>query len=502
MQKEAEERKFWSEIKERFPPPSLFFKDPSIGKIYFNDASIGIPPTQSIKAAVMEFDRYHKKYVRLDENFKEQLNLVEETRVRVSKLLGTKPQNIVFDNNTTEAMKLVAAMVLKEGDEFITTTREYFPSMRVFFDPLYRLPPPQKMRPLRQFQLGRLPIAEFTATPSLFDEVGLTMQNYALDSDSIKHRSAYLVQLQLGERRYLDVKMRVVNVGRNDEEMLANIENAINEKTKLIVVSHVFRGDGGVAPVEKISEIAKKHSDENRKVYFLIDGAQVLGNLHPSQINVEGIGCDFYVASAHKTLLSEPATGILYISERNAKLIQKLLEPNPYFGTAPLFELKAFQFHPDNQPINIFKGERRTINDWASLDERTLSEFRRISTPEIASLNESLKFFDEIGWDKVHERIKHLKEYAVDKLKTIPHMQILSPHNSSPAILAFSLENISSQKVVEELHKRGIETTYIPKPDSVRVSFSIRNNEEEIDELAKVLAEITASDEIKKSKLG
>jgi len=502
MRKEAEQK--WSELKRQFPEPAEYFRDSSVGKIYFNDASIGIPPTRASNAAKDELIRYHyAEPINPDKNFKAQLALVEETRERVAKLLGTKPQNIVFDNNTTDAMRLVAAMVLREGDEFITTTREYFPSMRVFFDPLYRLPPPRKMKLQRQLPLGKLPLAELIATSSKFDEVGLTMQNYALHSDAIQHRSNYLVLLQLGESRYLNVKMRVVNTGRNEEELLANIEKAINEKTKLIVVSHVSRGDGRVMPVERISEIARKHSTD-KPLYSLVDGAQALGNLHPNQINVEKIGCDFYVASAHKTLLSEPATGILYVNERNKELIQKLLNPNPYFGEIPLFKLKAFQFHPENQPVDLFerdgKVERRTINDWASSDERTLSEFSRISTPEIASLNESLKLFDEIGWDQVHDRVMHLKKYAIEKLKTTPHLRILSPDNSSPALLAFSLEDVNSQKLVEELHKRGIETTHIPKPDSVRISFSIRNNEEEIDRLAKELYEI-ALNEIEKSKL-
>ncbi len=488
----------WSEVRNAFPEPSECFPKSKI-RVYFNDASIGIPSKLSSLAARMEYTKLFVKRVDLDKNFQEQLELVEETRKRVAKLLGTKAENIIFDNNTTEVMKLAAAMVLKKGDHLITTSGEYAPSMRVFFDSLYRLPKVSEMHAERDIQFGQLHIREFTAVPERFEDVGITMQNFALSSGAVQHGHPQFIQVIGGDRRYHDVKMKVVKLGESDEEIVSIIEKAITPKTKLIVVSHVLRQDGSIMPVREIADMVREHSKEDRPLYFLVDGAQALGNLHPRQLRVEKIGCDFYTGCSHKTGLSEPATGFLFVNERNRKLIQNLLEPNLYFPHFPLFELKAFQFHPDNQPVDMFKGydgkvEPRTVNDWAGLDDRTMTEFKRISTPEIASFDISLQIFEFIGWDNAQKRITDLREYAVDKLRAIPGvvLEVSEKVKYSPAILSFSLEGKDSAKVIKELSKRGIETTYIPQCGSIRLSFSIRNNEWDVDKLVEELREISS----------
>ena len=84
---------------------------------------------------------------------------------------------------------------------------------------------------------------------------------------------------------------------------LDELESLITPKTRLLAVTHISNVLGLVNPVEKIVEIC--HS---KGVKVLVDGAQ--GVVH-SKVDVQSIGCDFYVFSGHK-VYATPGTGVLY----------------------------------------------------------------------------------------------------------------------------------------------------------------------------------------------
>ena len=81
------------------------------------------------------------------------------------------------------------------------------------------------------------------------------------------------------------------------------LENLINDKTKLVAVTHISNVLGIINPIDRIIEIS--HSNG---VPVLIDGAQ--GIVH-CKVDVQKLDCDFYVFSGHK-LYAATGTGVLY----------------------------------------------------------------------------------------------------------------------------------------------------------------------------------------------
>lgn len=87
-----------------------------------------------------------------------------------------------------------------------------------------------------------------------------------------------------------------------------DIERAITEDTKLVVVTHVSNVTGVIQPIEEYGAIARRHN-----IIFMVDAAQAAGN-HP--LDVQAGNIDLIAFSGHKGLFGPPGTGALYIGER------------------------------------------------------------------------------------------------------------------------------------------------------------------------------------------
>lgn len=116
-----------------------------------------------------------------------------------------------------------------------------------------------------------------------------------------EHHSDIIPWQLLCERK--NAVLKVLSVDDSGHLKLDELESLITPKTRLLAVTHISNVLGLVNPVEKIVEIC--HS---KGVKVLVDGAQ--GVVH-SKVDVQSIGCDFYVFSGHK-VYATPGTGVLY----------------------------------------------------------------------------------------------------------------------------------------------------------------------------------------------
>ncbi len=121
-------------------------------------------------------------------------------------------------------------------------------------------------------------------------------------------------------------------------------------------------------------------------------------------------------------------------------------------------------------------------------------------TPNISGvigLGEAISYLEKIGMDKIHERELALRNYLIDEMVKIPHIDIINLEADS-GIVAFNVENIFSQDVAYYLNKYNIcvragdHCAKILKnatgvKNTLRVSLYFYNTESEIDELIELL---------------
>ena len=223
----------------------------------------------------------------------------------------------------------------------------------------------------------------------------------------------------------------------------------------------------------------RKKLGKNHGAITIIDAAQSISKI---KIDVKKLGCDFLAFSSHK-MLGSTGIGVLYGKK-------EILEKIP--------------------PFNFGGGMIKRV-EWGSAEWADIPEKFEAGTQNIAGaigLGEAIKYLEKIGLENIADWEKQLTNYALEKLKEVPQINIYnSMANKSAGIISFSLGKIHPHDVSALLDEKGIvvraghccamplmKKLGIPQGVS-RISFSIFNTFGEIDKLIDALKEI-------KSKLG
>ena len=270
---------------------------------------------------------------------------------------------------------------------------------------------------------------------------------------------ANLVPWQIvAETKKAKLKYIAVNADGSIDE--ASIDQVITPKTKLVAFSGCSNILGTITPYKKIIAKAKSVG-----AVTLLDAAQLVTQ---KAINVVDLDVDFLVFSAHK-LFGPYGFGVLYGKK------ELLLKMPPYqFGGSMISEVRY---------------EKTTFNELPFKFEA--------GTPHIEGaigLAEAINFFSQYDIKDVFAHEQELLQLATKKLKEIPEIQIFGEAKENAAILSFNLKGVHHADVGQILDKMGIAVRighHCTQPllrkfgmtGTVRVSFSIYNNTEDVERL-------------------
>ena len=98
-------------------------------------------------------------------------------------------------------------------------------------------------------------------------------------------------------------RLRVIPITDAGELRLDEYERLLGARTRIVAVTHVSNALGTINPVDQIVRLA-----HDRGIAVLIDGAQAVAHM---PVDVQAIGCDFYVFSGHK-IFGPTGIGVLY----------------------------------------------------------------------------------------------------------------------------------------------------------------------------------------------
>ena len=202
---------------------------------------------------------------------------------------------------------------------------------------------------------------------------------------------------------------------------------------------------------------------------MVVDGAQSVPHL---SVDVQDLDIDFLAFSAHK-MLGPTGTGVLYGKK---ELLESL------------------------EPINLGGGMNESFDSPNEVYLKELPTRLEAGTPNIAGvigLGEAIRYLKKIGIEKIREREIHLREYLIEKLVKLPHVDIINLEADS-GIVTFNIDGIFSQDVAYFLNKYNIcvragnHCAKILKnatgvTNSLRISLYFYNTETEIDELIELL---------------
>ena len=267
-----------------------------------------------------------------------------------------------------------------------------------------------------------------------------------------------------GVREDVQIHIDTFEPGSGGDDTLNRLEAALTGSTRVVMVSHVACTTGMVLPVKEMATLC-----QNRGIILVLDGAQAPG---PIPVNLNELGCNFYVASGHKWLTGPKGTGILYVQDEWLDR-WKPSYVGAYSDTG--FDLASGGF------------ER--------LRPASASEYGTRSTPLLVGFGAAFDFLSALGMDSVTSRGGYLADMMRDGLAPLPGVEIITPQNASSAILSFRLplagggpgEWCNRLRADHGLRLRPVSEAGL---GAVRASTHVFNAEAEVQELVDVLGSL------------
>jgi len=219
----------------------------------------------------------------------------------------------------------------------------------------------------------------------------------------------------------------VVRVPAVDEQgrLTADAVSAVlSRRTRLVAFSHVSNVLGFVNDARAIATAAKAAG-----AAVAIDGAQ--GAPHV-RVDVQSIGCDFYVFSGHK-MLGPMGTGAVWAR-------RELLDRMP--------------------PYHVGSNMAHNVTFRHAELEHGAAKYQA-GTPDVAGpvgLAAAIEFFERAGHDALEEHDQTIVRYGLARLTAIPKLRLIGPTvpDRRVPVFAFTIVGLAAGAVAAELDRQGI----------------------------------------------
>ncbi|MBW7475638.1 aminotransferase class V-fold PLP-dependent enzyme [Paenibacillus oenotherae] len=329
-----------------------------------------------------------------------------DTRKMLAKLFAIKnPNDIAFAMNATMALNLAIKGYVREGDHVIAT---------------------------------------------------------AVEHNSVRRPLEYL-------RKAIGVEVTYVEADEQGELEAAQVENAIQNNTRLVIVNHSSNLFGSILPVAEIGKITR-----SRGIKLLVDAAQTAGMIG---IDVEVMGIDMLAFPGHKGLLGPQGTGGLYVHP------QVDLTPLLHGGTGSQSE------SPEQPSVRPDCYEAGTQN-----------------TPGLAGLKAGVQYVLHETVEKIHTREWTLTQRMMEGLLQAGGVRVLGPRLGEPrtGIVSFVIEGADPSEIafiLDQHYNIAVRSGFHCTPlahaaagtletGAVRASVGVFTTEQEVDAIVNAVKEI------------
>ncbi|MBO1081104.1 aminotransferase class V-fold PLP-dependent enzyme [Roseomonas haemaphysalidis] len=262
------------------------------------------------------------------------------------------------------------------------------------------------------------------------------------------------------------IELRVARITDAGELDLTDVEAKLADGVvKLVAVTHMSNVLGTVTPAARLATLAHAHGAK-----LLLDGSQAV--VH-RRVDVQAIGCDFYVFTGHK-LYGPTGIGVLWAR-------MELLERMPPFlgGGDMIAEVSLERFLPAPVPARFEAGTPPII--------------------EAIGLHAAIDYVEAIGMEAIeaHERV--LVDHATAKLAEVEGLTLLGRAQDRGGVFAFALDNAHAHDLATLLDRTGIAVRsgrHCAEPlharfnveSTCRASFGLYTTLGEVDYLAEALS--------------
>lgn len=262
-------------------------------------------------------------------------------------------------------------------------------------------------------------------------------------------------------------RVRMIPMNSSGELVIEEYEAMLNERTKIVAVSHVSNSLGTVNPVKEMIATAHKYG-----VPVCVDAAQSVPHF---PVDVQDLDADFFVFSGHK-MFAPTGSGVAYGK-------REWLDKMPPYQTGG--------------------GMIRTV----SFDGTTyapIPEKFEAGTPAIAAaigLGAAIDYLNALDLSAAAAYEHELLEYATSRLADIEEVTIIGTAAEKASVLSFTIDGIHPHDIGTILDQQGIAIraghhcaqpvmNFFDVPATARASFAFYNTRDEIDKLADAIQKV------------
>jgi len=381
------------------------------GIIYLDNAATSLTPEPVVQKTVEYYHEYRANIERGIHRLSQKASEeYRKARSKIARLINARREDeVVFTKNTTESINLIAnGIEWRKGDKIVTTLME--------------------------------------------------------------HHSNLIPWQRLNQQRGIDLE--AIKPDRKGTLNLSDFESVIDERTRLVALTHVSNVLGAIAPVEEVARIAHSHGS-----LLLVDGAQSVPHM---AVDVNRIGCDFLAFSGHK-MLGPTGIGVLYMRGE----LEGGIQPQS-IGGGGIKDVTQEQYKLAEGPARFESG-----------------------TPPIAEaigLGEAAEYLRREGLENVATHERELVNRICEELQAVNRVEVHGPTNPNhrTGIISFNIAQVNPHDVALALDISGnimVRSGYhccMPlvkdvlglREGTVRASVYLYNTVQEVEKLIELIGEI------------
>lgn len=242
----------------------------------------------------------------------------------------------------------------------------------------------------------------------------------------------FVAYLQIVERKGITVD--IVPDTDTGEIDVSALESMITDRTKLISINHMPTSGGLVNPVSEVGKVARRAG-----VPFLLDACQTLGQM---PIDVDDIGCDMVSGTSRKFLRGPRGVGFLWVRGSMLDRLDPIMLD--HYG-ADWVSPTSFQPAPNSQ-----RFERWESNVAAKI-----------------GFGVAVDYALDLGLESIWERVQDLSAELRSRLEATRGVTVQDRGRVQGAIVTFDVAGVSTDKVRDVLHERGINVSFSTRAASV-----------------------------------
>lgn len=283
-------------------------------------------------------------------------------------------------------------------------------------------------------------------------------------TSTAEYQSNYIIYLQAQKR--LGITVEVVPNDEYGQLDVAALRHMLDERVKLISVTHVPTSGGLVNPAAEIGKVAREHG-----ILYLLDACQSIGQM---PIDVDAIGCDLLSATGRKYLRAPRGTGFLYVR----KSITDQLEPLTLSGfSAEWTGPSTYQIHAGANRFENFESNKAAM----------------------VGLGVAVNYALEWGLDAIWQRVLALSNDLRARLAALPGVLVHDRGLVQCGIVTFTIAGHEPAAIQKLLSEQRINVTVALRKaalldlderglvSALRASVHYYNSEEEVERFVQTI---------------